>query len=418
MSREKYKNEVFGFMYQADTAENVAKIEKWIFYFLCGYALLSSATIAGGNIFLGLATAAAIFRLVKKHDDWKQLLTVDWALRVPFFIFLAILVATSLFSTDIKQSVDTLLNHYVNRIMPFLLVLMFVREKERLIKLTVLAALSIVVNDATCIVQWNIIGGKYLAQERTPGLIGIMMTGGMNSMWVPVLVLLFAELKKRNKYIVGAALLIAVMGTIYNNTRGAWLAIVITVSITLLLYTKSKLKVLVILLIVGVGIGLMTQHVPWLEQRVVSMTKFDSRGSNLERLLLWKSSRHMAADYPLTGVGYGCFTKQYQEKYILPEAIYPSLTHAHSNFFHTLAENGYPGAVAVSIWWLGTLWYCVKGWYKYKKNGYIIFMAIFLGLMLQGVTEYTMGDSIVMKLFWFGLGVSYQWTKLNEKCAP
>lgn len=45
-------------------------------------------------------------------------------------------------------------------------------------------------------------------------------------------------------------------------------------------------------------------------------------------------------------------------------------------------------------------------------------MAIFLGLMLQGVTEYTMGDSIVMKLFWFGLGVSYQWTKLNEKCAP
>lgn|GEM_PF-6422711 len=46
-------------------SEGVAKIEKWIFYFLCGYALCSSVSMGGSNVFFGLATVAAIIRLVK-----------------------------------------------------------------------------------------------------------------------------------------------------------------------------------------------------------------------------------------------------------------------------------------------------------------------------------------------------------------
>ena len=44
------------------SANNVSSIEKWVFYFLCGFALFSSTSIAMGNVFLSLAiVAAAIF---------------------------------------------------------------------------------------------------------------------------------------------------------------------------------------------------------------------------------------------------------------------------------------------------------------------------------------------------------------------
>ena len=51
------------------SANNVLGIEKWIFYFLCGFALFSSTSIAMGNVFLSLAIVAGAVRLWKKHDD-------------------------------------------------------------------------------------------------------------------------------------------------------------------------------------------------------------------------------------------------------------------------------------------------------------------------------------------------------------
>ncbi|WP_027397674.1 O-antigen ligase family protein [Anaerovibrio lipolyticus] len=394
--------------------DTTAKIEKWIFYFLGGYALLSNVTIAGSNVFLGLAVAAAVVRLAKKHDDWRERLKVDKDLGKPFFLFVGVMVITSLFSLDILTSYDELFNHYVNRIVPFLLVLMFVRDKTRLIKLGMLVGGSIIINAIMCILQTYGVVDDEGSRGRAPGLIGIMMTAGMMSMWIPVLTLLVMECKKRYRLWLIIALFISVLGMIYNGTRGAWLAVVITVCVTSIIYAKNKLKVLVVFLLFGIALGCIVNNVPWMQQRVASMTQTYENRSNRERLYLWQSARNMTADYPLTGVGYGCFREQYQTKYILPEAEERRLTHAHSNFFHVMAESGYPGAVAVCIWWLGTIVYCAKGWKKYNNIGYLTFMAIFLGIMLQGATEYTMGDSIVMKLFWFGLGLSYQWTKIKD----
>ena len=110
-----------------------------------------------------------------------------------------------------------------------------------------------------------------------------------------------------------------------------------------------------------------------------------------------------------TGVGYGEFHDNYQEKYILPEAKERYLGHAHSNFFQVLAEGGILGVAGLLAWWLSTAIYCIRGWFGSRNIGYLTFLGIFAGIMLQGMTEYTMGDSIVMKLFWFGLGMSYQW---------
>ena len=66
------------------STNNVFGIEKWIFYFLCGFALFSSTSIAMGNVFLSLAIVAGTVRLWKKHDDIRELLTVDKRCRFYF----------------------------------------------------------------------------------------------------------------------------------------------------------------------------------------------------------------------------------------------------------------------------------------------------------------------------------------------
>lgn len=395
--------------------DKTAGIEKWIFYFLGGYALFSCTSIAASNVFLGLALAASVYRLIMERSDWRQLLVVDKKLSLPFGLMVGVFVLTSLFSTNIMTSGEVLLNHYVNRIVPFFLVLMFVREKERLIKLAILAGISLLINDLVCIVQWNVIGGEYVRSRRTPGLIGTMVTGTVNAMLVPVFVLLLAEVKGRLRYALIGVLIIAILGSAYNDTRGALLAMAITVCVTAFLYARSKKKAVAVLLVLALASAVAVYNVPWMKDRITSITNTTTQTSNMERLYLWESSRNMAADYPLTGVGYGCFAKNYQEKYILPQAIYRELGHAHSNFFHILAENGYPGAIAVCLWWLSVAVWCIRGWMKGRNVVYLMLLALFMGIMLEGATEYTMGISLSMKFFWFAAGLCCRGIYLMEK---
>ena len=152
---------------------NVASIEKWVFYFLCGFALFSSTSIAMGNVFLSLAIVAGAVRLWKKHDDIRELLTVDMSLAVPFLLFVAAAIFTSFFSTDMVKSFRVISDHYLYRMTGFYVVLMFIRHKKQLVQLLVLAFISHIINDAVCVYQAVSNGNR-----RTSGIIGSMMTGG------------------------------------------------------------------------------------------------------------------------------------------------------------------------------------------------------------------------------------------------
>ena len=387
---------------------NVASIEKWVFYFLCGFALFSSTSIAMGNVFLSLAIVAGAVRLWKKHDDIRELLTVDMSLAVPFLLFVAAAIFTSFFSTDMVKSFRVISDHYLYRMTGFYVVLMFIRHKKQLVQLLVLAFISHIINDAVCVYQ--AVSNGYI---RTSGIIGNMMTGGSLDVWIPIIAvaLMSGKLQGNKKYIFWFASIIAVGGLICNATRGTWLAMVVIIPLLMLLYMRSKLKALAAITVVMALVAGLFMSMPSFQHKVSSIgdTKMQS---NAERLLLWQSAYNMFQDYPLTGVGYATFKKNYQEIYISPEAKEPYLGHAHNNFFHVLAECGFIGAACLLIWWLGTGIYCIKGWLRQRNLGYLALLGLFMGIMLQGLTEYTMGDSIVMKLFWFMLGLAYQWIRV------
>lgn len=387
------------------SANNVSSIEKWIFYFLCGFALFSSTSIAIGNIFLSLTIVAVAVRLWKKHDDIRELLTVDKSLAVPFLLFVAAAIFTSFFSTDMVKSFRVISDHYLYRMTGFYVVLMFIRQKKQLVQLLVLAFFSHVINDIVCVYQTIDTGVL-----RTGGIIGCMMTGGSLDVWIPIIAvaLLTGKLRGNKKYIFWVASIIAVGGLICNATRGTWLAMVVTIPLLMLLYMRSKLKALATITVVMALVAGLFMSMPSFQQKVSSIGDTKLQGT-AERFLLWQSAYNMFQDHPLTGVGYATFKKNYREIYISPEAKEPNLGHAHNNFFHVLAECGFIGAACLLIWWLGTGVYCIKGWLCQRNPGYLALLGLFMGIMLQGLTEYTMGDSIVMKLFWFMLGLAYQW---------
>lgn len=387
------------------SANNVSSIEKWVFYFLCGFALFSSTSIAMGNVFLSLAIVAGAVRLWKKHDDIRELLTVDMSLAVPFLLFVAAAIFTSFFSTDMVKSFRVISDHYLYRMTGFYVVLMFIRQKKQLVQLLVLAFFSHVINDIVCVYQTIDTGVL-----RTGGIIGCMMTGGSLDVWIPIIAvaLLTGKLRGKKKYIFWVASIIAVGGLICNATRGTWLAMVVTIPLLMLLYMRSKLKALATITVVMALLAGLFMSMPSFQQKVSSIGDTKLQGT-AERFLLWQSAYNMFQDHPLTGVGYATFKKNYREIYISPEAKEPNLGHAHNNFFHVLAECGFIGAACLLIWCLGTDVYCIKGWLRQRNPGYLALLGLFMGIMLQGLTEYTMGDSIVMKLFWFMLGLAYQW---------
>jgi len=231
-----------------------------------------------------------------------------------------------------EATAKNMFQYYINNFEPFLLAIMFVRKKDWLLKIVGFMILSISVN-LYCIYQWLLAEGNL---KRVEGFFRIMSTAGLLSMTVPVLVLLLLQSREKSRYICTALLIIAFLGAVCNNTRGAWVAIAVTIAITSMLIAKSKLKGLAVLLVLTVVISFAVYQIPSLHQRVESISNVTTDQSNAERFLLWESARNMAEDYPLTGVGSGNFGDLYHEKYILPQAKETYLGHAHNLFSKSL----------------------------------------------------------------------------------
>ena len=241
------------------------KAERWIFYFLCGYALFSSTSIAVGNVFLSLSIAAALFRVYKKHDDWRELLRIDRKLAVPFLLFVGMMLVTSLFSTDIVWSLRVLGDHYLYRMTGFYLVWLFIRDRKQLVTLLCLAMLSHFVNDAVCIYQ-----GFAEGHFRVSGIIGYMMTGGNLVMWLPVLIVLAMEdrISGWKKKLLYGVLTVALLATLLNATRGVWLAIGIVAPALILLSVKSKMKGAVVIALLAALTAGVFYNVPVLQKAI------------------------------------------------------------------------------------------------------------------------------------------------------
>ena len=387
----------------------IERIHIGAFYLLCGFALFSNISIAIANVFLGTLNVLVLFRLWKKHDDWHNALP-DGRVGTALVVLMGAVILCSVFSNDVLHSLCIFGDYYGYRMLGLYTVLLMIREKRQLALICACIVISFVINDLVIIFQGIVQGNM-----RAAGFSIYMSVGGFLSMLLPVFLLLLVSGRLDAPYRLpfALALLIGCLALLFNGTRGAWLAVPIDALICVSVLVRDKKKIIVGILVVAVVFGGIFALSPALSSRFATIGDVNMQ-SNSERFLLWTSAIHMFEDHPVLGIGYAGFKKEYQGKYMLPEAKERDLGHAHSNVMQMLAECGIIGLAALLFFWWTCLSYGFLTWAAKQHIAALLFAAILLGLILQGLTEYNMGNSAVMKLHWLLMGLCLQWLRLDH----
>lgn len=390
-----------------------ARLHRIMFWILCVFAAASSLSVAATNVAMGLLLPMTIYRLWKEPPDWRGI----WRIAPGVFGWLGLFVLATFLSAvnapDVKVSAATFVNFYGYRLLPAALVLFWVEEKERLWILAGCLLASIFLNNLVAIGQ--AVKAPTLVGNRFDGFIGLMAQAGLLSAAVPLLALAVVRRGMGRWVPLAPVMLVAAVAAILlNGARGAWLAAVITTIVVVVLAVRRYTQC-----IVGLGFaflllgGIFTMS-PALEARLATLTQ-PTYQSNSERLLMWQSAFHAFQDHPLFGVGLGNYAHAYQTQYISPAAKERQQGHAHNNVMQMLGERGCAGAFSFCGLWLSSLAFSLRGWKKTKEPAYLAFLAIVLGVMLQGMTEYNMGTVVVSKTYWFSLAIALQWIALTRK---
>jgi O-antigen ligase len=198
--------------------------------------------------------------------------------------------------------------------------------------------------------------------------------------------------------------LLPVLFSLYATvTRGAYLAVVAG-AIAIAVIRNRRL-----LLPLGAIVALTIIFAPpFVESRIRSIVDLH-HPENSSRLMVWTASTRIIAEYPLLGVGdidLGALFRKYA-----PPG-YPDLWgHAHNNALHFLATLGVVGFAAV-VWMFVRMW--TAAWRIHRKTKDEWFagslalgaLAVFVGVQVHGLTEWSFGDQEVAVLLWTSLGLA------------
>lgn len=136
---------------------------------------------------------------------------------------------------------------------------------------------------------------------------------------------------------------VAVLG---SYSRGGLVAIL---GMTLFLWLKSRKKVAITLILMMMVPAVLTMMPDAWFRKMATIETYQQDTSAMGRINAWSFATNLAQDRPLTGGGFGAFTKENFLKYA-PE---PTDFHdAHSIWFEMLGEQGFIGLALFGLIWL------------------------------------------------------------------
>lgn len=375
-----------------------------IFLFL----ISSFISIASGNIFLGILVLCFFIKAYKKKAN------IDSECKKYFIaigLFTLTMLLSALFSGDIMYGLNRWADMWIWRFMPFVVVLFLLNNYIDAEKVMLTAFAGITVTSVYAVYQ------GLAGMSRANGFYGHPMTlGGWLCIFLPLLLIEFFEKKllKQYHWLAGLAFCICSAGLVFNATRGAWLAVTIVCTVLLLYYMfKSKRNLAVSIIFIAL-ISTVLVNNPKFMHRLDTIDDFDKYQSNTERILMWQSAWNMFKDHPILGVGLGQYKENYQQKYISPEAKEPQLSHAHNNFLQMLAENGIVGFVGFAIMFGYIVFKNLIDWFRTRNAYALMIVSATVCLLLQGFTEYNVGNSAVIKMYCLVLGICVLLSELQK----
>lgn len=367
-----------------------------------GFICLNISTfvsIAVGNIFLAILTLCFFIKIYKKQVKF------NYAYKGYFIavgLFIAIMLLSALFSGDIVYGIKRWADMWIWRFMPFVVVLFLLNNYIDAKKVMLTAFAGITVTSVYAVYQ------GLAGMSRANGFYGHPMTlGGWLCIFLPLLLIEFFEKKllKQYHWLAGLAFCICSAGLVFNATRGAWLAVAIVCGLLLIYYMLKSKRNMVIGALFIILISVVLVNNTKFMHRLDTIDDFDKYQSNTERILIWQSAWNMFKDHPILGVGLGQYAESYQKEYISPQAKEPNLEHAHNNFMQMLAENGIVGFTGFIIMFGYIILKNFIDWLKTKNIYALMIISSTICLFLQGFTEYNVGNSAVIKMYWFTFGL-------------
>lgn len=370
-----------------------------ILIFLILLSISSFISIAVSNIFLGILTLCFFIKTYQKKAkidlDCKRYF-------IAISLFAIAMLLSALFSGDIVYGLKRWADMWIWRFMPFVVVIFLLDNYIDAKKVMLTGFAGITVTSVYAVYQ------GLSGMSRANGFYGHPMTlGGWLCIFLPLLLIEFFEKKllKQYHWLAGLAFCICSAGLVFNATRGAWLAVGIVCTVLLLYYMfKSKRNLAVSIIFIAL-ISTVLVNNPKFMHRLDTIDDFDKYQSNTERILMWQSAWNMFKDHPILGVGLGQYKENYQQKYISPEAKEPQLSHAHNNFLQMLAENGIVGFVGFAIMFGYIVFKNLIDWFRTRNAYALMIVSATVCLLLQGFTEYNVGNSAVIKMYWLVLGL-------------
>jgi O-antigen ligase len=191
------------------------------------------------------------------------------------------------------------------------------------------------------------------------------------------------------------------IGLILHFKRGAWFSFLLSAAIMSWLARRRKIVMAVVLCAVALA------FVPQVRDRLHHLKQEFSDRQGGRHVLWTKVAPAMLKQYPL-GMGF----KATRHEDFLPYASYvqPKLNHLHNNALQITLEMGSAGLAA----WLG--WMALTFWMLFKASrvgaGEAAQLALgvlgaFCALMFNGMVEYNFGDSEILMLLCYLMGLSW-----------
>lgn len=399
--------------------QRVERLDRGIYFSLCGLALSLFSTVAGSSIFLGLAIALFFVRAYFRRDDLWEPFKPYRRFVYAYGLFVLAMLVSALFSGDIRHGVGLVVSKQGYYVMPCVIIMSIIRDKDKLIVLAKLALVSLLANNVCLFWKaWHLFGTKTI---RIDGLVGFLALAAVFSVTIPILYLGTAYFKGIWRWICFVSGVSCIAANLFTGTRSGWLTSAAVLLVIAVLYTKSKMKLLIGLLVAVACMGAVFASSPQLTARLESMRVPEKQISVTDRFSMWHSAANIWKDYPVLGIGVGQYGKAYQTKYCLPDSYdYKNAPknrhdHPHSNFMLILAEAGVVGEASF-LFFLGVMiWFAFHGWRRTNDAVYLALLSVLLGTQLQGIMDTNIAMTVVSKAYWFFIGLALQMIGVN--CA-
>jgi O-antigen ligase len=373
--------------------KNAVSIPKLMTVSLALASLFQCISVGPANAFLGIFYLFALITLIQNRGLLADLYSENKSLAWVSLFFLMTFLP-SVFYAGKSSGWSEFFSQYVVRMVPLFVILAVIKDKRAAFVVFLAAVLSFLIDTAAS----PFMGFKW---GRLRGIYGhFMIYAGFACIILPALMTAFVFSSTKLQKIGWGLVNIACFAILFlNGARGAWIAIALACLILFILNMKRLKTVLVFVVVLAVVALILGWNFAELSNRAATVTTVNN-SLNTERLLMWKSAWNMFVDHPLTGVGLSNYGDAYTQAYIQPEATLRGMTRAHSNIFQILGESGIIALIGFFVLF-GYLAVSSLRRYLTTKNvfGLLVFLST-VALMTQGLTEFNLAHSNVMKFFW------------------